>query len=81
MSRNATTLPEFLWLFAATVIMRRTAGVAFSALAMIVYTVQLDLGQVAADRINFAFGDCGCYDNAGSYGLTVSTQAASACAD
>jgi hypothetical protein len=46
-----------------------------------VYTVQLDLGQVAADRINFAFGDCGCYDNAGSYGLTISTQAVSACAD
>ncbi len=35
------------------------------------YTVTLDLGSAAPDRINFAYGDCGCYDNAGSYSLTI----------
>jgi hypothetical protein len=35
------------------------------------YTVRLDLGQAAPDRINFAYGDCGCFDNAGSYTLTI----------
>src|SRR5439155_8930338 len=35
------------------------------------YTVQLDIGPTY-DRINFAYGDCGCNDNAGSYTLTLS---------
>jgi hypothetical protein len=42
------------------------------------YTVSMDLGA-SSDRLNFAFGDCGCYDNAGSYSLTISAQGGSAC--
>jgi hypothetical protein len=43
------------------------------------YTVRLDLGQAAPDRINFAYGDCGCSDNAGSYTLTIARDAAPVC--
>jgi hypothetical protein len=45
------------------------------------YTVQLDLGSAASDRINFAYGDCGCYDNAGSYSLTIASESGGTCGD
>jgi hypothetical protein len=38
------------------------------------YTVQLDLGNAAAEPLNFAYGDCGCFDNAGSFSLSVACQ-------
>ena len=38
------------------------------------YAVVADLGAIP-DRINFAFGDCGCQDNAGSWSLTISSNA------
>jgi hypothetical protein len=36
-----------------------------------IYTVQLDLGAISPEQLNFAYGDCGCNDNAGSYSLTI----------
>jgi len=45
------------------------------------YTVQIDLGSASADRINFAYGDCGCYDNAGSYSLAISSESGGVCGD
>jgi hypothetical protein len=39
------------------------------------YTVVLDLGSGAPERIQFAYGDCGCNDNAGSWSLTMSQGA------
>ncbi len=35
------------------------------------YAVLVDFGSTP-ETINFAFGDCGCGDNAGSYDLTLS---------
>jgi hypothetical protein len=35
------------------------------------YTVILNLGSSAPERINFAYGDCGCSDNDGSFSLTI----------
>jgi hypothetical protein len=35
------------------------------------YSVRVDLGTVTAQPLNFAFGDCGCADNSGSYSLSI----------
>jgi hypothetical protein len=40
-----------------------------------VYTVTLDLGAAAAERLNFGIADCGCGDNAGSFSLTIAACA------
>jgi hypothetical protein len=34
------------------------------------YTVRVDLGAAAPERLNVAFGDCGCTDNSGSFALS-----------
>src|SRR5262249_48460416 len=41
------------------------------------YTVTLDLGAAAAQRLNFAPFDCGRFDNSGSYTVTSEAGAAS----
>jgi hypothetical protein len=45
------------------------------------YTVQVDLGAAAAERINFAFFDCGCFDNSGNWNLTMMPDDAPTCGD
>jgi len=40
-----------------------------------VYTVQLNLGSGAAQQLHFGFADCGCYDNTGSFTLSITANA------
>jgi hypothetical protein len=43
-----------------------------------VYTVTINLGGAAADRLNFGMSDCGCSDNSGMWSIDV-TSAAPVC--
>jgi hypothetical protein len=43
------------------------------------YTVTLNLGQAAPERINFAIADCGCADNSGMHKVTIVAGAIPAC--
>jgi hypothetical protein len=41
------------------------------------YTVRLNLGAAPPDRLNIGMADCGCFDNSGSYAITI--QSTSGC--
>lgn len=40
-----------------------------------VYTVTIDLGGAAADRLHFGMADCGCSDNSGTWSIDVMSAA------
>jgi hypothetical protein len=43
------------------------------------YTVQLDLGGAAPQRIDFGFNDCGCDDNKGGYTVKIAPAEGGVC--
>jgi hypothetical protein len=38
------------------------------------YTVRVDFGSGPAERLNFGYSDCGCFDNTGSYTMTLVSE-------